>query len=161
MRRINIPLPLVLATILGQYLATTPAGAQEEEVDVAVIVEGRQSNLRDLGAAFKAINDELKKSSPLLPVIQQYARQIDDLAKQQRFWFPPGSGPQPGVDTKAKPEIWTRSDDFGTAQAALTREAATMLQTAEGKDIAAIKQQQRALGKTCEGCHRPFRVEED
>src|SRR5215475_11571616 len=116
---------LIVAAILA-------AGATvAEEADPSVVVEGRRTNLRDLGAAFKTVDDELKKSAPSLPVIRQYAKQINDLAQQQRFWFPVGSGPQPDVETYAKPEIWQQPDKFQTAQQAFAREAAKLADIAD------------------------------
>jgi cytochrome c556 len=132
-----------------------------QDANVAATVEGRQSNLRDLGAAFKGINDELKRSEPSLPLIRQYAAQIDDLAKQQRFWFPLGSGPQPDIKTKAKPDIWSRAGEFSQVQADFVREAEKLREAAAGNDLAALKVQQRVLGKTCEACHKQFREKED
>lgn len=131
-----------------------------EEMDPQVVIEGRQANLRDLGAAFKAIADELKKSAPALPVIRQYASQIDNLAQQQHFWFPPGSGPESEIETDAKPEIWTRTKEFADAQVALIDESARLRQLAAAGDIDAIKSQYRLVGKACKGCHDAFREEE-
>jgi cytochrome c556 len=150
---------------LGIFLTTAAifgAGtAIAEETDPSVVVEGRRANLRDLGAAFKAVNDELKKSSPSLPVIRQYARQIHDLAEQQRFWFPVGSGPQPDVETYAKPEIWQQADRFQSAQGAFAREAAKLVEILEKGDTGQIKAQARVVGQTCAGCHKPFRTPHD
>jgi len=47
---------VLITTTLVQTIARS-----EEDVDVKAVIEGRQANLRDLGAAFKAITDELKK----------------------------------------------------------------------------------------------------
>ncbi len=145
------------AVLLGGIAVET---GHAEEMDPQVVIEGRQANLRDLGAAFKAISDELKKPAPALPVIRQYASQIDSLAQQQRFWFPAGSGPESEIETEAKPEIWTRAKEFADAQDALTSEAARLRQVAAASDIEAIKSQYRAVGKTCKACHNAFREEE-
>ncbi|HEY5758067.1 MAG TPA: cytochrome c [Steroidobacter sp.] len=134
--------------------------ARADEMDPQVVIEGRQANLRDLGAAFKAITDELKKSAPSLAVIRQYAGQVDALAQQQRFWFPRGSGPESEIETAAKPEIWSRTKEFVDAQLALVTEAARLREVAGGSDLEAIKSQHRAVGKTCKGCHDAFREEE-
>jgi cytochrome c556 len=142
-------------------LCFTASHAAEDEVDVAAVVEGRQSNLRDLGAAFKGMTDELKRSSPTAPLLLQYARQIDDLSKQQHFWFPPGTGPQPDIDTKAKAEIWAKPAQFAEAQKNFEREAAKLLQVSSANDMTAIRTQHRTVAKTCEGCHREFREKED
>ena len=63
------------------------------------IVATRIAGFREVGAAFKNINDELKSATPQTYVIQISARQIRDYARQQQGWFPAGSGPKPGVKT--------------------------------------------------------------
>ena len=135
--------------------------AADEELDPQPVIEGRQSALRDIGAAFKAISDELKKSAPSLPLIRQSARQIDDLAKQQQFWFPPGTGPESDIETAAKPVIWQQPAQFKAGQAVFGEQAAKLVTVAAGDDTGAIKAQWQALGKTCKGCHDKFREEDD
>lgn len=125
------------------------------------VIKSRQQNLRDMGGAFKGINDELKKDKPMVTLIKQYAEQIDDLAQQQKHWFPAGSGPEAGVKTAAKPEIWTKPADFKKVQDALIVESAKFLQVVAGNDLDAIKAETRLLGQACGACHRPFRVKED
>jgi len=151
----------MIRTVVALSLVCTAVwSARADDMDPQVVIEGRQANLRDLGAAFKAITDELKKSAPSLPVIRQYAGQIDALAQQQRFWFPRGSGPESEIETDAKPEIWARTKEFADAELALVTEAARFRDIARGSDIDAIKTQHRAVGKTCKGCHDAFREEE-
>lgn len=133
----------------------------DEELDPQPIIEGRQSALRDIGAAFKAINDELKKSAPSLPLIRQNARQIDDLTKQQKFWFPTGTGPESDIETAAKPEIWKQPAEFKSLQADFGEHAAKLATVAAGSDVVAIKTQWQALGKTCKSCHDKYREEDD
>ncbi|MBM0104876.1 cytochrome c [Steroidobacter sp. S1-65] len=133
----------------------------DEEFDPQPVIEGRQSALRDIGAAFKGITDELKKTAPSLPTIRQYARQIDDLTRQQRFWFPAGTGPESEIETAAKPEIWQQPAQFQAAQTAFAEQAGKLAKVAAGDDIGAIKAQWRALGQTCKKCHESFRAEDD
>jgi cytochrome c556 len=78
-----------------------------------------------------------------------------------RGWFPAGSGPQPGVKTAAKPEIWTKPADFRRAQDAFIAQAAAFQNTANGGDVDAIRAGVRSLGATCKGCHDQFRVPKD
>jgi cytochrome c556 len=137
------------------------SASAQEEFDPAPIIEGRQSALRDIGAAFKGINDEFKNSTPSLALIRQYAAQIDDLVKQQKFWFPPGTGPETEIETAAKPLIWKQPAEFKAGQAALSEQAAKLAKVAAGNDTAAIKAQWQALGKTCKGCHDKYREEDD
>lgn len=133
----------------------------QEDFDPEPVIEGRQAALRDIGSAFKNINDEFKKSAPSLGVIRQYANQIDDLAKQQRFWFPPGTGPETEIEMKAKAEIWKQPAQFKAGQVAMGENAAKLAKAAAGQDVAAIKAQVQALGRTCKSCHDKFREEDD
>ncbi len=150
-----------VASALCLSIAFTNVTAQDEDFDPQPVIEGRQSALRDIGAAFKGINDELKKSQPVMPLISQYANQIDDLVKGQKFWFPPGTGPETEIEMKAKPAIWQQPADFKAGQAALAEHAAKLAKVAAGADVAAIKAQTQALGRTCKSCHDKYREEDD
>ncbi len=141
--------------------ACTGIAFAQEDFDPQPIIEGRQSALRDIGAAFKGITDELRKSQPSLPLIRQYARQIEDLSQQQKFWFPPGTGPEADIETAAKPVIWERPAEFKAGQAAMGEQATKLAKIAGGDDLKAIRAQWQALGRTCKGCHDKFRAEED
>lgn len=133
----------------------------DEDFDPEPIIQGRQAGLRDIGAAFKSIGDELKGSSPSLPAIQYSARQIADLVKQQKFWFPPGTGPESEIETQAKPEIWSFGGEFEAAQHAMSEQTRKLVEAASGGEVAAIRSQWRELGRTCKACHDRFREEED
>ena len=121
-------------------------------------VRTRVAGLRELGAAFKAVNDGLRSGEPQTILIQQSARQIRNAASQMPHWFPAGSGPQPGVKTSAKPEIWTQPARFTAAQNAFIAEANRFRATANGGNVAAMRAGARSLGGTCKGCHDSFRV---
>ena len=150
-----------LAPSLFVVLSSAGIALAQEDFDPEPIIEGRQAALRDVGAAFKNINDELKRSQPSLGVIRQYANQIDDFAKQQKFWFPPGTGPETEIEMKAKPEIWKQPAEFKAGQAAMSENAAKLAKVAAGQDLAAIKAQVQALGRTCKSCHDKYREEDD
>ncbi len=145
---------------IGICAGASPAIA-DEDFDPQPVIEGRQSALRDIGAAFKGITDELKKASPSLASVRQNARQIDELSRQQNLWFPAGTGPESDIETAAKPEIWTQRAEFKAQQGAFGHEAAKLAKVAAGDDVAAIKTQWQALGKTCKGCHQKFRNDDD
>lgn len=134
--------------------------AAEEEFDPEPIIEGRQAGLRDIGSAFKNIGDQLKSSSPSLATISSNARQIEELARQQQFWFPAGTGPESDIETLAKPEIWQSPAEFQKLQQAFDEHARKLVQVAAAGSVPAIQAQWRELGKTCKSCHDQFREEE-
>lgn len=147
----------VLAVVAALGVGTGVA----EDFDPEPIIQGRQAGLRDIGAAFKAISDELKASSPVLATLRHNAKQIEDLTTQQKFWFPAGTGPDADIETQAKPEIWQFAAEFKARQDAFSQEARKLAQIAAGEDVSAIRVQWRELGKTCKSCHEKFREEDD
>jgi cytochrome c556 len=123
----------------------------------ADVIKTRIAELRELGAQFKNVNDELKSDSPNMMIMQISARQMKAVARDQYQWFPAGSGPESGVKTKAKPEIWSRAADFNAAQDNFAKQANAFFVVASKGDVAAMRTQARALGAACGGCHRNFR----
>lgn len=124
-------------------------------------VHARVTGLRALGNAFKAVNDQVRGSGAVQPqLMQQYAQQILKASHDQYGWFPAGSGPQPGVKTAVRPEVWTRAAQFRAAQDAFARQADVFARTAAGGDAAAIRTEARKLGAACKSCHDNFRTSE-
>jgi cytochrome c556 len=123
------------------------------------VIKNRIAGLRELGTQFKNVNDELKSNSPNAMIIQISARQMRDVARDQYQWFPKGSGPEAGVKTKAKPEIWAKPAEFKTAQDNFAKQANAFFQVASKGDVAKMRAQARLLGQSCSACHRTFRAE--
>jgi cytochrome c556 len=142
---------LTLATA-AMALACAPLLAAPADV-----VHTRISGLRELGAAFKNVNDGLRGDVQTV-LIQQSAREIRNASRAQYGWFPAGSGPQAGIKTAAKPEIWARAPQFKAAQDAFARQAEVFERTAAGGNAEAMRVEARKLGGTCKGCHETFRV---
>ena len=145
--------------ILSIAIMFGSAWAQERSAED--VIKGRQSNLHDLGSAYKSLVDELKKSKPVFFLVQQYIGQISELAKERTYWFPKGSGPEAGIDTKAKAVIWTNAVDFSLKMQGLGAEADKLQALQSSTDIAAISVQVRQLGEACKACHDKYREPED
>lgn len=148
---------VVQAFIVGALtagLASAPVLAAASD-----IVRSRIEGLRELGALFKNVNDELKSSTPQPMILRISARQITDVARDQYTWFPAGTGPEAGVKTKAKPEIWQRSAEFKKLQDNFARQATEFNKVVLSGDVAKMRAQVKLLGATCGGCHRTFRNE--
>ncbi|MET0363931.1 MAG: cytochrome c [Sphingobium sp.] len=143
-----------LALCLGGIVGTPLLAADGDPV------AARIHGYRDLGSAFKNVQDELRSSTPQPYILQLSARQIRDTARQQYGWFPAGSGPRPGVKTAAKPIIWQQPAQFKAAQDALSTQANAFYQAVASGDISKVRVQAKALGQSCGACHRTYRVEE-
>lgn len=123
-------------------------------------IRSRIANYRELGSAFKAVNDGLRGGEVQTVLIAQSARQIRNASRGQYEWFPAGSGPASGGKTRAKSEVWTQPAKFKAAQDAFGKAADDFQRAVTSKDIAAIRVGAQKLGATCKGCHDSFRAPE-
>jgi len=153
MRTRSILTGAVVALALGAAGAALAA-------DMAGVIQARQGHYKAIGAASKGIFDELNKPAPDAAAIQGYARTLDQLAPQIPSWFPPGSGPEAGVKTRAKAEIWTQGAAFTSAAQGFAAAARHFDVTAAGGDIGAIRAEYPTLTKACGTCHGQFRAKE-
>ena len=147
---------LALALIAG---SAAPGLAQ---IDPMNPVEMRKRGFADMGAAFKAINDQMKRPEPIMMLVKAYAQQMVRYSKEPvpTVWFPAGSGPAPGIKTAAKPEIWEKPDDFRKLWAAYGVQAERLYAAASARDAAAVKQAVKDTGAACAACHKAFRKED-
>ncbi|HET9428244.1 MAG TPA: cytochrome c [Allosphingosinicella sp.] len=129
--------------------------------DHAAIMKARHDHYEEMGDAMKAIGVQLKADSPSLPTIQQHAATMARYAPQVLTWFPEGSGPESGRETRAKAEIWSDPETFRQRAQAFEAEAQRFNATVQSGDVAAIRAGQKALGDTCKNCHDRFRAPED
>ena len=137
------------------------SSSQGQAASAAEVVKARQKGLKTLGAAFKTIRDELKGGSPDAAKIREASVDITQAAGAIGNWFPAGTGPDSGVKTDAKPEVWTDSAGFATAREAFIREANKWAQLGNSTDASAWKEGAASLGQSCKGCHDKYRVKKE
>lgn len=68
-----------------------------------------------------------------------------------------GSGTDKGADTKAKPEIWAKIDDFKSKMAKMNEETAKLAEVANTGSFDDIKKQFGATGGSCKACHDDYK----
>lgn len=124
-------------------------------------VKARQQHYKQLGGAFKAINDQLKTGAPDKAVIAANAEKMKALAADLPHWYPKGSGPEAGVKTAARPIVWTESADFAERASKLQAETAKLQQFAQAGDLDQVRAQVKATGGACKNCHDKFRVPDE
>jgi len=146
---------LVLGAVAAVAAVSLPAVA-----DTASVVSARSDFFHGLGKSFKGLRDTLKAPSPDLALVRKYTGDIATAAPNLPAQFPAGSGPQPGIKTEAKAEIWSKGAEFKQDAAALNTAAQALNTTAQGNDIAAIRTAADTLGKACKTCHTTFRQED-
>jgi len=144
----------------GLALALLTGGAFAVGLSGPDAVKDRQAHMKGLGAASKALFEQVRSGAPDKAVVKLQADKIEAAAKALATWFPPGSGPAAGVKTGALPVIWTKADDFAAAARRLGEEAATLDAAADAGDMAAVAAQTPKVGAACKGCHDKFRAPE-
>jgi len=146
-------LTVAAVTCAGVTLAKTQPPAE--------IVKERQQELKKLGAALKLIRDELRGGAPEPTKIRAAASDITRAASAIDSWFPTGTGPDAGVKTDAKAEIWTDAAGFAAARETFVREANRWAQLGSNGDVTSWSEAATSLGQSCKGCHDKFRVKRE
>ena len=145
----------VMALVAGVCLA----GGAVAAVNAKSVIEAREANFKTMGKAMKTMNDGLKADTPDLSAIAANAAAIRGLAPKITTWFPKGTGPESGVKTEAKAEIWKDPAGFAAAARRLEPEAAKLEALARAGDVAGVRAQVRVVGGTCKGCHDKFKAD--
>ncbi|MGE0716758.1 MAG: cytochrome c [Alphaproteobacteria bacterium] len=143
------------ALVAGLMSVAMTASAQQAPADV---ISARQAAMKTLGGEMKAIGDAAKAGSITKDDALARSRKLNDIANQMNSWFPRGSGSESGVKTAASPAIWEKPADFKAAIDRLAQETAKLVAAADTGQAAAIATQHAEVGKSCGGCHQPFRV---
>ena len=147
-----------LAMALGLCPGAAPAQDAAPASPGGKAVLARQAHYKELNKAFGGVGAELRKDAPDKAVIAANATTAATLASELPSWFPKGSGPETGVKTAAKAEVWSDAAGFASAVTKLQQETAKLQQTATGGDLDAIKAQFRATAGACKNCHDQYRA---
>lgn len=137
------------------------AGATAIGAAPSDVIRNRIAAYRTLGAAFKVANDTVRARDFQSARLRKAAQQIVLASRNQRAWFPAGSGPRSNTRTAAKPEIWTRPGEFRVAQHAFARQASAFQKAVATGNGAIIRSEVRKLGAKCKACHDVFRQSDD
>jgi cytochrome c556 len=142
------------AVAVAAILATAAIAAPADTIRM------RQGNYKQIAAAMKGIGEQLRNSEPSLPAIRAGSRTILGFAPQVLRWFPRGTGPEAGVRTRARPEIWSDHAGFRSAGARLLVAARNLDAAARAGDLDAIRAAAPELAHACSNCHDDYRAPE-
>ncbi|HST36204.1 MAG TPA: cytochrome c [Allosphingosinicella sp.] len=138
---------IALAAFAGAAFAFAPADT----------IRMRQANYKQMGSAMHGLIEQVRSGSPSLPQIRSRSALILRYAPQVLQWFPRGTGPEAGIRTRAKAEIWSDRQGFRLAGGRLLVAARQMDAAARSGDIARIRAALPALQGACGGCHESYR----
>jgi cytochrome c556 len=145
---------VAVAAICGAAYAQRPAPG------AAATIQARQANYKQMAGALKGISDQLHSGSPDLAQIRPRAALLADRSVRVLGWFPRGTGPEAGVRTRARPEIWSNHHGFVNAGATFVVAARALNSAASAGDIAQVRTAFPAVQHACGGCHDSFRAPE-
>ena len=146
---------LILAAAATAAIVTV---ASAQSPTPAQTIQMRQGNYKQMAAAMKGLNDELHTATPAIGTIRRHAQVFATHAPRVLRWFPAGTGPESGVRTRAKAEIWSDPDGFRRAGAGLLLASRSLSAAVRSRDIAAVRAAMPALGRACATCHDSFRA---
>lgn len=129
-------------------MAQSPGGAIKE----------RRALMQSNNKSFKMIKAFVKSGKGSAADVAAAGRQLASNAARIPGLFVKGTSLKDGVgQTRAKPAIWVEWAAFEAAAATLKEVGENLAKVAAGGDVAAIKVAAGAIGKSCGGCHKPFR----
>ena len=136
---------------------TAPAAAVDEPEN---IIKYRQGVMKAIGAHIGGIAGVMKGEVSFKGHIAAHARGLHEMSKLlSGDLFPEGTGNDAFPKTRALPKIWTEWSDFEAGIKKMEEESAKLVEVAQSGDMGAIGAQLGNLGKSCGGCHKPFRAE--
>jgi cytochrome c556 len=129
-------------------------------LDVESAIKTRQDFYKEMGKAFKGLNEDLKAGNPSPDELKKYAAVIEAHTGKIPALFPAGTGSDAGFKTGAKPEIWTKWDEFQRDAGAFDGAAHALNAAAQSGDVPTVGKAAAAVGEACKTCHETFRAKE-
>ena len=120
----------------------------------ADIIEKRQAAMKSNNANAKAIKAAIETKD--YATVETKAKDIMGTADRIPSLFPKGSTTG---KTKAKPEIWEKTDDFAKNAKNLNKAAGELASAAKAGNDADVNVKVKALGEVCNSCHKEFRAD--
>jgi cytochrome c556 len=152
----------ILASVLVATAAFAASALAVTAVKPSRAIHYRQGIYHAIGWNFGPMNAMVRGQQPFDQAdFAKRAKRIEFYSQQLLEGFPQGTGPEAGVKTDAKADIWTHFDDFQTKLKNFQDAAAHLATVAQGNDEAASKQAFADTAKACKACHEKYREDDD
>jgi len=145
---------MVRKLLTGAFLGVLALAVSTQVFAQAEVIQKRQDAMKGNSAAAKAIKGAVETKD--YATVETKAKDIMGTADKIVSLFPKGST---NGKTKAKPEIWEKSDDFSKAAKNLHKAADELASAAKAGNAADVDVKVKALGEACNSCHKQFRAE--
>lgn len=144
-------LVLMLAAL---FLGTTNVLADEPEN----YIKYRQAVMKAIGGHTGAASQIVRGKVAVQHDLLVHAEALAGLSAHITRLFPEGSD---FGETKAREEIWSQWDKFDLAAGEAKKATAAFAVAVAGGDPRQISTAFKAVGKSCKGCHKDFRIKDD
>jgi cytochrome c556 len=147
----------MVSAVLAAGVALAVAGSAMAGFDAAAAIKTRQDGMKSQGAALKGLGQGLAGGAAAAD-LKQFSAKLVQTSGQIGSWFPAGSGPESGLKTKAKPDVWSDPAGFEAARKNLAAQAGKLDAAVASGDTDAIKAQFGATRQACKACHDKYEV---
>ena len=142
----------IAAAVSAMLISGVSAQAKPEKS-----IEYRQGVYRVIGWNFGMMSAMVKGDVPYdKEVFAKRAANVAMMAPMVLEGFGPGT--DKGAKTEAKPEIWTKMDDFKSKLSKMNDEATKLAAISKTGSFDEIKKQFGATGASCKACHDEYKV---
>lgn len=146
---------IITAAAIGLACMVGVTGAQAPRAED--VIKGRQGAMMLSGVAMASIKGAIDAGQPLAS--QRFStRSLARWAYAVPGMFPAGSGPEAGVPSNARAEIWSDRAGFEARAADYAAAADRLAELAAGDDAAAFAEQWTAVRATCQACHDGYKA---
>ena len=145
---------LLLPLCLSALLLTACSGAVEDPLPGQPI-KHRQEAFKEMLRAFEPMGTMLRADAYDPDRFAAMSATLDGLKDKPWGYFVADSQVPP---TKARAEVWSRADEFERSRVAFIDAVDKLNQAAIARDKTVIGPIYDAVYKTCQDCHRSFRV---
>ncbi|YCO01259.1 c-type cytochrome [Vibrio sp. VNB-15] len=140
---------LALIALLPTIFVPTTLLAQ----DFSAQIEMRQRAFGQIESLSKQADKTLKDGDTDWQVLEQIGSELTRHSAQLHGAFPEGSQ----ASSKAKKEVWTKSDGFNRLMKQMDEGFVQLYQAAQSEQVTAAEAGLKQAQSTCRSCHRSYR----
>jgi len=144
---------MVKTILAGALFGILALGASAQVFAQANVLEERQNLMKRQNADAKALKAAVEAKD--YEAVQIKAKDLISTSSKIFSLFPKGSD---NGTTRAKPEIWEKSEDFAKYAKSLNKSANELAAAAKAGNDAEVNIKLKELGAVCTSCHKEFRA---
>ncbi len=147
----------ILSVAAAAVVATAITSAAFAQAKPEASIKYRQGVYGIMGWNFGPMAAMMKGEKPFdQAAFAKHAANVAAVAPMALEGFGPGT--DKGAETKAKPEIWAKMDDFKSKMTKMNEEVTKLAAMAKTGSQEDIKKQFGATGGTCKACHDDYKT---